>query len=364
MRVSRPIAGAIASHEGEADPHPVYETDARVDSRLALNQVKLPSPAVSDYITPSAVLASSFFSQINSGSVLRIHPDGITNEANIYDGIADTYAYPTTDLAAGEEREVIVWDLGSGEWTINWRICGAVSYSAAHIDTSPDDVTWTTQASKIDAPPAEGTFTATFRYIRFRGENLRDAITPADFFRCYTLEARTPKVKEVIDDDITTSWRPDPVNEVNAWVRIDMGALKICAGCRIYWGADANYRPTAYRIEVSEDGTTWITAVTETTDPGEGWKEYSWHARYARYIRMIVDTHGAIGTEVFEIDYYSRIVDRVASEHGHGSGVVPHLPVMYSEGHPAMRRGETLRAKVKDLPSLLEYLDFILNDIG
>jgi len=38
MRVGRPIAGAIASHEGEADPHPVYETDTGVGSKIATHK--------------------------------------------------------------------------------------------------------------------------------------------------------------------------------------------------------------------------------------------------------------------------------------------------------------------------------------
>ncbi|GAI34002.1 unnamed protein product, partial [marine sediment metagenome] len=170
-------------------------------------------------------------------------------------------------------------------------------------------------------------------------------------------------IDNLIDDNTGTFWMPEPANEAGAWCRCDMGALKICGGCRIYWGAEVAYRPTAYRIEVSENGSTWTTVVTETeAAPASAWKEYSWNARYARYIRMIVDTHGASGTKVYEADYYSRITDRVAAEHGHGSGITPYLKVKHSKGHPAMVRGESLRGKVKDLPSLIEWLDFALRE--
>ncbi len=153
--------------------------------------------------------------------------------------------------------------------------------------------------------------------------------------------------RKAADDQLATPWRPNPANESNAWLTSDMGALKICGGCRIYWGADAAYRPTAYRLQVSEDGTTWTTVITDTTaPPASAWKEYSWNARYARYIRLIVDTHGSTGTEIFEVDYYSRITDRVAAEHGHGSGVEPYLEVRYSEGHPPMAFGDTLRERI------------------
>jgi len=42
-------------------------------------------------------------------------------------------------------------------------------------------------------------------------------------------------------------------------------------------------------------------------------------ARYALYIRLRIATHGVAGTRVYESDHYSRIVEKVASEHGHGS---------------------------------------------
>jgi len=154
--------------------------------------------------------------------------------------------------------------------------------------------------------------------------------------------------RKAADDQLATPWRPNPANETNAWLASDMGALKICGGCRIYWGADAAYRPQAYRIQASEDGETWETVVTETAAaPASAWKEYSWAARYAHYIRLIVDSHGSSGTEVYEVDYYSRLTDRVAAEHGHGSGIEPYHEVRHGEGHPRMAFGETLRQRLK-----------------
>jgi len=127
------------------------------------------------------------------------------------------------------------------------------------------------------------------------------------------------------DDNLTTKWRPYPANESGARISWDMGALKICGGCRIYWGSDAAYRPSAYRIQVSEDGTNWTTVYTATSQPASGWVAYTWPATYCRYICLVVDQHGSSGTEVYEFDYYSRITDRVAAEHGHGSGITPYL---------------------------------------
>jgi hypothetical protein len=170
------------------------------------------------------------------------------------------------------------------------------------------------------------------------------------------------------DDSLGSFWLPSPANESRAWCQWDTGALKIIAGCRVYWGAEAGYLLNAYRIQLSEDGTNWNTVATETVaPPTDAWKEYSWKARYARYIRLMVDSHGASGTKIYEIDYYSRITDRVAAEHGHRSGITPHLHVRYCEGHPEMALADTLRQSLGQsrhrlglmptVSKVIEYLD-------
>jgi len=106
------------------------------------------------------------------------------------------------------------------------------------------------------------------------------------------------------DENTATEWRPEPADESGAWCRWDTGALKFCAGCRVYWGADAAYRPTAYRVQISENTTDWTTVVTEAeAAPASAWKEYSWSGQYCRYIKLVVDTHGSSGTEIYEMDW-------------------------------------------------------------
>lgn len=105
------------------------------------------------------------------------------------------------------------------------------------------------------------------------------------------------------DDNIATQWRPIPENESGAWIRWDMGTVNGVRGARVYWGADENYRSTAYRIQTSTDNSSWTTVVTETSAaPASAWKEYSWSETLARHIRLVVDTHGSSGTEIFEMD--------------------------------------------------------------
>lgn len=124
---------------------------------------------------------------------------------------------------------------------------------------------------------------------------------------------------ETIDDDTATYWVPDPANEAGAWVSWDIGSLKSIGGCKIYWGSEAAYRPTEYKIYTSPNGSDWTEVIHETeAAPASAWKEYNWYAKYARYIKMEVTTHGSSGTKVYEMDEYSKTAEDAMSCHGHG----------------------------------------------
>ena len=118
-----------------------------------------------------------------------------------------------------------------------------------------------------------------------------------------------------IDDIIDSFWQPNPPNEANAWIRFDLGSvLAGVAGCRIYWNDNANYRPQAYKIQASVDGSTWDDLIVASSQPPAGWVEYSWIARpQTRYLRILILQHGSSGTRVNEFDYYQSNIWR----HGH-----------------------------------------------
>ncbi|MFQ5712065.1 MAG: hypothetical protein ACE5GD_09850 [Candidatus Geothermarchaeales archaeon] len=108
-----------------------------------------------------------------------------------------------------------------------------------------------------------------------------------------------------IDEDTGTYWIPDPANEAGAWIKWDIGSVKGLGGCRVYFGADAAYRPTALKIEISTDDITYTEKVTVSSDPGSGWDEYTFTGS-ARYIRLTVTTHGSSGTKIYEFDHYEK----------------------------------------------------------
>jgi len=323
-------------------------------SPYQLNRVKLPSPSTSDYISPSAASASS--STRASSEAYEVYDIGVTNKANIYDLDDDTYA--SYSIAPDTpETELMRWDFGSAEerW-IYYRMSPTGSTLVhSRLYYSSDGSTWTKFVDISGGTPAgPATFTGAFRYIKWTASSASGSTFSVKLNSLDVAES----FKYTIDDDTTTKWRPSPANEAGAWIQWDTGAAIILCGCRIYWGTDTNYLPSAYRIQVSEDGSTWEDVVTETSPPPAGaWMEYSWRARYGRYIRLIVDTHGPSGTEIYEMDYYSRLVDRVAAEHGHGSGVTPHL-----KGH-GVKPFESLR-KRRDLDSLIKRIEILENLVG
>lgn len=305
-------------------------------AKLNLNRVKIPTPTASDYTTPSGVSASSEntnilledFEDVSDWAYTENDPSGVFSGQQITGWNTEgTYSYQIAAAAGGATGNyaqisktidltnlgILVFDAQIGYGSE----LGGKRYAQMLID---DTVVWqkdtTSQAGEflnqtIDIANYTGEHEIKFRFILYQ-----DSPTQTSTFQVDNLRYGYPATL-TIDDKIATGWMPNPPDESGAWIRWDLGAGKIVGACRIYWGADANYRPSAYRIQVSEDASNWTTVYTATTQPSSGWVEYTWSARYCRYIRLLIDAHGASGTEVYEFDYYSRLTDKVACEHGH-----------------------------------------------
>ena len=117
---------------------------------------------------------------------------------------------------------------------------------------------------------------------------------------------------QAIDEDAGSSWL---AKQGDSWIAFDLGStLAGVAGCRVCWPSDANYRPQAYKIQASVDGSNWDDVYEAASQPPAGWVEYSWVARnQTRYIRLLITQPGASGTRVCEFDYYQSSIWR----HGH-----------------------------------------------
>ena len=128
-------------------------------------------------------------------------------------------------------------------------------------------------------------------------------IIPAGASEYLTPESATASSSEsghgpenAIDEDTNTYWS---AGADNAHITFDAGEVKVCDGCRIYWGA--SNRPSSYTVRVSSDGTSWETVHSSNTDPGEGWDDISWMVTSVRYVRVTVSP---AHTHLHEFDFH------------------------------------------------------------
>jgi len=103
-----------------------------------------------------------------------------------------------------------------------------------------------------------------------------------------------------VDGSLTTRWASSYAD--NQWLRVDLGAVKPVARVVINW--EAAYA-TAYKIEVSTDGTTWTQAAAVTGANG-GLDNVAFTAANARYVRLTGQTRATTyGFSAYEVEIYS-----------------------------------------------------------
>jgi hypothetical protein len=103
-----------------------------------------------------------------------------------------------------------------------------------------------------------------------------------------------------VDGNATSRWASSWAD--NQWLRIDLGAVRPVARTVIRW--EAAYA-TAYRIEVSPDGTAWTQAAAVTGGNG-GSDNVSFAAANARYVRLTGQTRATTyGFSVYDVELYS-----------------------------------------------------------
>jgi len=379
-----------------------------------LNRVKLPTPTTSDYITPSAATTSSHLllqDDVETGSS-KLNWEGLTDfSIDSASQIGGTYSIKVASSNAdvsekkntigtiaedGDAAQIkikigsdtgtagdcvsVVW-LGGGYSIVRvaFQDTGAVqhhsgstftdllpSWTAGTIYTITITFDFTNNQYDIDINGTTAT-NASFdnngnniEKINIKNSTSSSGATRNCYFDDYHYGSNT---NYAIDDDTTTHWEPNPVNASGASYQVDMGGLKTCGGCRIYF-PKVEYIPDSFKIQTSEDASTWtdVNTVDGTTLTAGAWNELSWPSRYARYLKIVENGYGgALGIRIGETDYYSRIVDRVASEHAHGSGVTEHL-----KGHD-VRKGFTKRRELQKKANkgrlgtndILEYLRFV-----
>jgi hypothetical protein len=108
-------------------------------------------------------------------------------------------------------------------------------------------------------------------------------------------------VTNAVDGDPGSRWASSW--EDNQWIRVDLGSSRQVGRVLTSW--EAAY-PTAYRIEVSADGTTWRTVATTATGNG-GRDVLAFTPTTARYVKLTAITRATqYGISLFELEVYPR----------------------------------------------------------
>jgi hypothetical protein len=101
-----------------------------------------------------------------------------------------------------------------------------------------------------------------------------------------------------VDGDPTTRWSSAYTD--NEWISVDLGSTQSLTRVTLLW--ESAYA-TAYKIQVSNDGTTWMDAYSTTS--GAGGTESVSVSASGRYVRMQgVHRATAYGYSVFELEVY------------------------------------------------------------
>jgi len=308
-----------------------------------LHRVKLPSPLTSDFITPSSVEsdAPDDFPDMTpiSGSI----------GAEAYDGDPGTY-YEKAYYGGSHSERFVTWDLGEKRPVQIYfdgyvYVFGSGGQASMHLrlQVSDDNENWTTVAS-VDAyaPYISGgdsdrkqfNIVTECRYISLLASGYSDYNGDTIRLRARVHEIHLFTDATTIDDDETTG-------TIIKYGTFDIGAEKICSAVRVNLH-NADYIPPSIDLYVSLDGVNFEKVGTYD-NLTQGWNDLTFNARYMRYFKIESSTWFGLS----EVDYYSRITDRVAAEHGHGSGVKDYLN--YEKRSSKFSLADSLKLKSEEI---------------
>ena len=202
--------------------------------------------------------------------------------------------------------------------TLNWEAAYAKAYQ---IQTSPDGTNWTTVYSTTTG--AGGTddlaITGTGRYIRMygtaRGTGYGYSLwgfsvqgTPTSSGPTLLSQGRPTTASSIqstmypaaaaTDGDPTTRWSSAPSDP--QWLQVDLGATHTLTAVDLNWETAF---ATAFKIQTSNDGTTWTTVYSTTS--GTGGVQNLAVSGSGRYVRMLGTTRATgYGYSLWEFQVY------------------------------------------------------------
>ena len=193
---------------------------------------------------------------------------------------------PGGDVAVG-----VAWISGSAGLSVgsgasltfrpsNWNVWQPVTLAAAEDENAEGE----TASFRISAPGAQDRFAAATALDDDLGANLALASAGAQIAgtRAYQLPLAIDGQHLSSTNYAFTVWTNDPPGAMT----LDLGTLQNLAQVRLLnW--DWSPRFHRYRIDSSEDGTTWSLLADASAGEHRGWEDWAANGRAARYLRFI-----------------------------------------------------------------------------
>ena len=112
-----------------------------------------------------------------------------------------------------------------------------------------------------------------------------------------------------VDGDTDTQWSGNSGEKeagVNQWLKVDLGKSYDIDSIKISWGANSGTRPKIYQIQVSYNGTDYISIVHRTSQDGSRENKYLDLDAKGRYVRVWADEYATYGMCISELEVYGK----------------------------------------------------------
>ncbi|MEV6243209.1 penicillin acylase family protein [Lentzea sp. NPDC051838] len=145
------------------------------------------------------------------------------------------------------------------------------------------------------------TFQQVVQFPSRRGQNIANvASTGTASASSHETGANNLPPRQVLDGNLTSRWASDWSD--NQWIQVDLGSVQQVGRAVLHW--ESAYG-SGYRIDVSNDGTTWRNVFS--TSSGDGGEDVvAFAAQDARYLRMTGTQRATrYGYSLYELEVYS-----------------------------------------------------------
>ncbi|HEX8867090.1 MAG TPA: penicillin acylase family protein, partial [Lentzea sp.] len=145
------------------------------------------------------------------------------------------------------------------------------------------------------------TFQQVVQFPSRRGQNISNlASTGTASASSHETGANNLPPKHVLDGNLSSRWASDWSD--NQWIQVDLGSVQRIGRAVLHW--ESAYG-SAYRIDVSNDGTTWRNVFS--TSSGDGGEDVvAFAAQDARYLRLTGTQRATrYGYSLYELEVYS-----------------------------------------------------------